>query len=169
MPERSITCCFTGHRASKLPWGFHEDDPRCVTLKKQIYDTVDALYDSGIRHFICGMANGCDLYFGEAVLLLKQKKTDITLEAAIPYAGQADHWNEQEKSRWQAIRNNSDYITIVSQRYTKDCMNKRNRYMVDHASVLIAAYNGSKGGTQNTLLYAIRSKCEVIQIYIDEK
>ena len=169
MPERSITCCFTGHRASKLPWGFCEEDPRCITLKQHIYDTVEAVYDSGVRHFICGMANGCDMYFGEAILRLKQTKKDITLEAAIPFAGQAEHWKEPEKSRWQRIYSNSDYITIVSQSYTKDCMNKRNRYMVDHSSVLIAAYNGSKGGTQNTMLYAIRSKCEVIQIYIEEK
>ena len=169
MFDRNITCSFTGHRASKLPWGFHENDPRCITLKQQIYDAVEAVYDSGIRHFICGMANGCDMYFGEAILQLKETHKDVTLEAAIPFAGQADHWKEPEKLRWQNIYNKSDYITIVSKTYTRECMNKRNRYMVDHSSILIAAYNGSKGGTQNTILYAIRSKCEVIQIYLDEK
>ena len=168
MHERSITCCFTGHRAAKLPWGFHETDPRCITLKQQIYDTVEAVYDSGVSHFICGMANGCDMYFGEAVLRLKQTYPDVILEAAIPYSGQAEYWKEPEKSRWQRLYDNSDYITVVSQEYTRECMNKRNRYMVDRSSVLIAAYNGSKGGTQNTMLYAIRSKCEVIQIYIDK-
>ena len=92
MFDRNITCSFTGHRASKLPWGFHENDPRCITLKQQIYDAVEAVYDSGIRHFICGMANGCDMYFGEAILQLKETHKDVTLEAAIPFAGQADHW-----------------------------------------------------------------------------
>jgi len=46
-------------------------------------------------------------------------------------------------------------------------MHKRNRYMVDNCAVLIAAYNGSSGGTQSTMLYAIRSKKEVIQIFIE--
>ena len=169
MADMKQSCSFTGHRAAKLPWGFNEQDPRCLQLKQQIFDAVDAVYDSGIRHFICGMANGCDMYFGEAVLALKRIKKDVTLEAAIPFAGQADHWKEPERSRWQYIYKNSDYITIVSKAYTKDCMNKRNRYMVDNSAVLIAAYNGSKGGTQNTILYAIRSKKEVIQIYLDEK
>ena len=30
------TCCFTGHRPSKLPWGTREEDPRCVALKGRI-------------------------------------------------------------------------------------------------------------------------------------
>ena len=70
MADKKPACSFTGHRAAKLPWGFNEQDPRCVQLKQQIYDAIDAIYDSGIRHFICGMANGCDMYFGEAVLEL---------------------------------------------------------------------------------------------------
>jgi len=167
MPDKNKTCSFTGHRAAKLPWGFNELDPRCVSLKKQINDAVDAVYDSGIRHFICGMANGCDMYFGEAVLQLKKKHKDVTLEAAVPFEGQASAWKEPEKSRWQQIYKNSDYVTIVSKSYTKDCMHKRNRYMVDNCAVLIAAYNGSSGGTQSTMLYAIRSKKEVIQIFIE--
>lgn len=63
MPERENTCCFTGHREYKLPWGSDENDPRCRKLQQQLFDAVDAVYAAGIRHFICGMANGCDLYF----------------------------------------------------------------------------------------------------------
>ncbi len=167
MPEINLSCCFTGHRATKLPWGFDELDPRCVQLKQQIYDAVEAVYDSGIRHYICGMANGCDMYFGEAVLALKQLHPEVTLEAAIPYAGQADHWKPAEKSRWQRIADHSEYVTVVSQTYTRDCMHRRNEYMVDHSNLLIAAFNGEKGGTMNTILYAIRSKKEVIQIPVE--
>ena len=30
------TCCFTGHRPDKLPWGTREEDPRCAALKGRI-------------------------------------------------------------------------------------------------------------------------------------
>ena len=169
MPVPETTCCFTGHRAAKLPWGFQENDPRCVALKQQIYDAVEAVYASGVRHFICGMANGCDLYFGEAVLRLQRGHPDITLEAAVPYEGQAQRWSPEQKARWDYLCDACDYQTVVSHSYTPDCMMRRNRYMVDNSSVVIAAFNGSSGGTLNTILYAMRKKREVIQISIESE
>lgn len=88
MPERENTCCFTGHREYKLPWGSDENDPRCHKLQQQLFDAVDAVYAAGIRHFICGMANGCDLYFFDAARYLRLQHPEVTIEAAIPYSGQ---------------------------------------------------------------------------------
>ncbi len=169
MPAVETTCCFTGHRAAKLPWKFQEHDPRCIALKQKIYDAAEAVYASGVRHYICGMANGCDLYFGEAVLQLRRQHPEITLEAAVPYEGQARTWPSEQKVRWDYLYDACDYQTIVSHSYTPDCMMRRNRYMVDNSAVLIAAYSGASGGTLNTMLYAMRKKREVIQILIEEE
>lgn len=168
MPELEQTCCFTGHRESKLPWHDNENDPRCVRLRRQIYDTVDAVYADGIRHYICGMANGCDLYFLESVLRLRQTHPDITVEAAIPYEGQADRWREQQRRRYVQLLNQCDYQTLVQQAYTSGCMMRRNRYMVDNSRILIAAYSGASGGTQRTLLYAMRRGLEIIELPVGE-
>ena len=73
MPARQESCCFTGHRPAKLPWGFDETDARCLHLKARIADALEAAYESGYRHFICGMALGCDLYFCEAALALRER------------------------------------------------------------------------------------------------
>ena len=70
--DESNTCCFTGHRAERLPWGGDENDERAAALKRDIAETVAALYDAGVRRYICGMALGCDMYFAEAVLALGQ-------------------------------------------------------------------------------------------------
>ena len=74
--ERGRSCCFTGHRPEKLPWGSDETDPRCLALKAAIRDAVAAAYDEGFRHFICGMARGCDLYFAEAVVDLRRERPE---------------------------------------------------------------------------------------------
>ena len=92
MRGKPSTCCFTGHRPEKLPWGSDETDPRCKALKQKLQDAVSAAYDEGMRHFICGMARGCDFYFAEAVLALRAEKQDVTLEAAVPCPTQADNW-----------------------------------------------------------------------------
>ena len=69
--DKERTCCFTGHRPDKLPWGEREEDPRCLRLKERLVQAVEDAYISGCRHFICGMARGCDLYFAETVLALR--------------------------------------------------------------------------------------------------
>ena len=82
--DRATTCCFTGHRPDKLPWGSRESDPRCLTLKRRLTQAVEGAYAQGMRHFICGMARGTDLYFAEAVLALRLCRSGVTLEAAAP-------------------------------------------------------------------------------------
>lgn len=164
MNKRTITCCFTGHRVEKLPWKDNENDPACRALKKRIADVLAALYGAGYRHFICGMATGADLYFGEAVVALREEKSDVTLEAAIPFDGQSDRWPSQLRARYFRLAEECDEKTILHPIYTPDCMMDRNRYMVDHANLLIAVYNGGPGGTRNTMLYAMRQNIEIIQL-----
>lgn len=166
---RSLTCCFTGHRPEKLPWGNNEEDPRCVALKERIFDAAEAVYFGGIRHYICGMARGCDLYFCEAVIRLRDEHPDITLEAAIPCETQTNDWPEKERSRYFYLVAQCDDETLLQTSFTPDCMIKRNKYMVDNASILIAAYNGTFGGTMQTVNYAKASGLEIIELNVDEE
>lgn len=80
------------HRPDKLPWGTDERDPRCTRLKERLGQALERAYQSGCRHFICGMARGADLYFAEAVLALRACFPQVTLEGARPCESQADRW-----------------------------------------------------------------------------
>ena len=162
--NRDNTCCFTGHRPSKLPWRYDESDIRCEKLKQKISDTVEAVYFSGIRHFICGMAQGCDIYFCEAVIMLRDEHPDITIEAALPCEEQSKFWEERERNRYFRLVSLCDHETLVSRQYTNDCMKKRNKYMVDNSSVLIAVFDGTLGGTMQTIGYAAKCGLEVIEL-----
>jgi len=164
MVGKENTCCFTGHRPEKLPWGYDETDPRCLLLKRKLRDAVEAAYEEGKRHFICGMARGCDFYFAEIVLELRRRYPDITMEAAIPCASQSSGWRTQERLRWQQLVAACDLETLVQEKYTPDCMLRRNRYMVDHSSLVIAVYDGMDGGTRRTLEYALRKGVPFLDI-----
>ena len=169
MRGRPYTCCFTGHRPEKLPWGDDETDGRCAALKKKLQDAVEAAYDEGMRHFICGMARGCDLYFAEAVLALREAERDITLECARPCETQADSWPEAEQERYRSILDRCDFETLVQHSYDRFCMTRRNRYMVDRSCRLIAVYNGMpKGGTCQTLLYAMKKGLDTVILDLED-
>ena len=158
MSTADTTCCFTGHRPAKLPWGSSEGDPRCLSLKAEIAARLEGIYELGYRDFIC------DLYFAEAVLAMRDHLPDVTLEAAIPCDRQADKWTAAQQRRYEHIMAESDTVTFVQHRYSPGCMMRRNRYMVDRSSLLLACFDGQTGGTMNTILYAQRSGLKVILI-----
>ncbi len=166
MPARQESCCFTGHRPGKLPWRYDETDRRCLALKRRMADAVEAAYLEGYRHFLCGMALGCDLYFCEAALALRDRFPGVSVEAAIPCPTQADAWPADQRERYARLVAACDLETLVSRQYTAACMQRRDRYMVDHASLLIAAFDGSAGGTRYTVEYAMRRGLSIVDLPI---
>lgn len=166
--RREETCCFTGHRPNKLPWGRDEADPRCVALKSRMASELEKAYQRGYRHFISGMALGCDFYFFETALALRAHHSEVTLEAAIPCEEQAARWREQDRNRYFSLIEQCNYETLVQRHYTAGCMQRRDRYMVDRSSLLLAAYDGmTLGGTMYTLTHAIRQGLETVVLDIE--
>ena len=164
--RRDISCCFTGHRPEKLPWGEDERDPRCLEVKRRLTAAVERACGAGCRHFLCGMARGADFYFCEAVLDLRERIPGITLEAVIPCEEQAARWSERDRDRYYSLVAACDGETMVQRRYDKGCMLRRNRYLVDHAARLISIYNGMLGGTMYTISYAMKQELELDIIYL---
>ena len=154
---------FTGYRPQKMPFGFDETDERCVDFKLRLYNTIESLIDQGYKHFISGGALGMDMYAAEAVLKLKKKYPEITLEMVSPFDDQAAKWAPQYKHRHDWLFEQADMVTVTGHEYTKSAMLARNRYLVDNADILLAAYDGQPGGTQMTVKYA---KKMGIQIYL---
>ncbi len=151
---KAITCCFTGHRPEKLPWGSDDRDPRCLDLLSRIEASLERAYDMGKRRFICGMARGSDLLFFESVLKLRSSRGGVRVEAAVPCPAQSRAWPAAEKERYAELLKKSDMVSVVSAKYDRGCMHRRNRYMVQNSSMLIAVFDGSPGGTSQTVAYA---------------
>ena len=65
--SRVMRCAFTGHRPLKMPFGYNEEDPRCIDFKRRLHDTIEMLIWQGYTHFLSGGAMGMDMYAGEIV------------------------------------------------------------------------------------------------------
>lgn len=147
---------FTGYRPEKFPF-FGEDDPMCADLKNRLSIQVGKLINNGADEFYSGMAQGTDTWAAEIVLKYKETNPQIRLIAVLPCPEQADRWTDANKERYRNILDSCDRTMTISPNYNKECMFKRNRALVELCDVLVAVYDGKRGGTQYTVNYA--KKC----------
>lgn len=168
MTVKNIT--LTGHRPNQiLPKGEKWDMKhpmiteygkaiRKELLKQAGFNTETKQWDKQQPvKLISGMAIGVDTI--GALVLLKLKKqfpSLFFLECAVPCMGQELNWRKADQERYWKIMNEADEVTYVSkEHYTPRCMQKRNEYMVNQASVILAVWNGTKSGTGNCVVYAL--------------
>lgn len=166
--DKSITCCFTGHRPEKMPFSATAHSFAYHTFRRNLEFAVQQAILDGYRHFITGMSRGMDLWAAMCVLDFKRAYPGLTLEAAIPCPEQPSRWPAEDVRFYNLVLSRCDTRTVLSPRYTAGCMDKRNRYMVDHSSLLIAAFDGRSGGTRNTCLYAERTGVRIHNILVEE-
>lgn len=159
--KRADTACFTGYRASKLPWGNAEDSLEAKLLRLALLGNIRAANAGGITHFIVGMADGTDMMAAELALGLREQ-LGLTLECALPFREQAAYYSQSDKVRYRRILECADKRTLLSQEYVTGCYELRNRYMVDSSSLVIAVFDGAAGGTRSTVEYAKRNNVETI-------
>ena len=57
---------------------------------------------------------------------------------------------------------------MLQKEYTRDCMQKRNRYLVDSCDYLIAVWYGTASGTGSTVRYAQENNKSIIIINPNE-
>ena len=158
MVDRDIhRCCFTGHRPEKLKRSIQE-------ITADIDTEINKAIVAGFTVFVTGMAKGTDIIAGEVVLRLQENGYPILLVCAIPYIGFEKSWNREWKQRYEAILNKANEIHFICPQFYRGCFQKRNRWLVDHSEKVIAVYNGSPGGTKNTIGYARQKGVDVIDI-----
>ena len=159
-------CCFTGHRPQKLHFGYDEEYEDCIRLKMALAREIRAMLDAGVTTFYTGMGVGVDMWCAELVQSFQEDMPElgIRLNAVIPYEGQADRWSNDYRERYFDILTRADDEITLNARYTKACMQERNRYMVDSSTHIIAVYDGGAGRTKKTLEYARGKNLTVITI-----
>jgi len=165
--DRACTCCFSGHRPDKLPSGYRELPEAIAPVKAALSAAIDEAITDGYNTFLCGMAQGVDLWAAEEILRRRKSETSLRLIAALPCPEQDARWPYPQRERYRRllaqIPAEARHVTCDS--YTPYCMNGRNLWMVEHASRLIAVFDGSTGGTANTVRRAEEHRLLIIKLH----
>lgn len=150
--NKARTCAVTGHRAVSKSINIDKLKKTFLTLLSGGYDT-----------FLVGMALGFDtICFG--VLEDIRKKENIKIYACVPCLSQSYKYNKKQKEEYDRMLSVADEVLLISEEYSKDCMQKRNKFMVDNCSVVVAYLNRNFGGTVNTVKYAEKNSVPVINV-----
>ncbi|MBO5452974.1 MAG: DUF1273 family protein [Clostridia bacterium] len=148
-------CCFTGHRPEKLNITEQE-------AKKVLESAVKDAISRGFTTFISGMARGTDMWAAEIVLREKENNAGIRLVCALPHPDFEKKWSKQNQELYNYILSKADEIHTVCEVFSMGAYMKRNKWMVDHSTLVLAFYNGTPGGTRNTIEYAKQNETETI-------
>lgn len=168
--QRFKTVAFTGHRPEKLPWGTDEMCTEALMYKFRLREALEYLIGRGYVNFLSGAARGFDTIAAEIVLSLREIYPWVRLVVVLPCADQATRWNDSDRARWEHIVQNSDHVETMAPAFDRGCMFRRNRYLVDNADMVLAAYDGrSGGGTAMTVEYARKRGVKVRRLGFEKK
>jgi len=158
MEQKMRTAAFSGHR---IIAGERRDE-----LKSRLAAAVADAYTSGIRRFLCGMAQGFDLMAADTVLSFRRDHPDVCLVAVVPFREQSARFYPSEKAHYDAVLAHADEIVVLSELYFKDCLLRRNDYLLAKSSRMIFFYDGAyRGGTCYTYNRARRMGLTIANLY----
>jgi uncharacterized phage-like protein YoqJ len=148
---REHTLCFSGHRPERLPGGVIFEN----VIKSYIALEISDAIEQGFTAFIMGGSRGIDLWAGLAVVHQKYRHPGLKLIAALPYyVKDISRFSEFERFNYGYVLENCDSVFYAAKDYNADCMKRRNRFMVDHSSRLIAFVRDPRSGTGQTIRLA---------------
>lgn len=151
-------CCFTGYRPQKLPYLKDQFSEGYQNLYLTLMECVKGAVDLGYDYFISGFAEGVDLMAAEVVLALKREGYDIKLEAALPAMNQTDGWDDLSRGIYYMRLDQADRRVCVDRVMDQYSCLRRDEYMVKESDLVIAVFDGQKGGTAYTVGYARKKK-----------
>lgn len=132
----------SGHRPHYLPHG--------ITIGHLYNHAYGYLRAANPAVVISGMALGWDTAVAKAALDL-----NIKLWCAVPFMEQPCRWPTADILLWKDLQKRARAVFIISPRYSPECFQLRNEWMVDNCDRLLVLWNGvERGGTANCIAYA---------------
>lgn len=150
------SAALTGHRPERL--GYAKDTYATESWGRMIDWLKFKIKEYNITDVYCGMADGCDIAYGVAVLELKDEDYNVNLHCILPCK------NYNASNAWyKMLKEGADEWVELAEAFYKGCDDARDQYMVDHSDKLIAIWDGNKsGGVWSTIRKAQKKGIDII-------
>lgn len=157
------TCCFIdyGNLSAQIKNQNHDFKYALREITEKLIKNFHA------THFISGMGLGFEQSSAEVVIELKIEYPEITLEAVLPYETFTEDWNEKQRDKYYSIMQKIDKETLMQYHYTKDCIKKRNTFMMKKSNYIVLQHINTSEINDLTL-YAKANKKTVFLIRPDK-
>ncbi len=147
--------CFTGHRPEKLPTGAALD-----ALLQTLYFYIDNAVKLGFTYFYTGLADGIDYYAAAYLFRLRKQNPAISIVGIQPCSDyrlffQCSGYDLHHLD--EMLEKVNKLVILPGTRFQKGIFLKRNCFMVDHCSGIIAVCADGRSGSMQTYRYAIKN------------
>ena len=155
---REETLCFTGHRPEKLP-----KNEQLSALLNVLYYHIDEALQQGYRLFLDGMADGIDYFAAEYLFRKRAEFPSIRVVGIQPCTNYETFFQDRNYNlnHLHHMQQMLDGILCMEGEYSHNdneknnaLFQKRNYFLVDHASALIAVCSLNRSGSKQTFNYA---------------
>lgn len=180
--NRVVSISFTAHRPKNNNMGGYDlNSTKNIKIKEKVKDKIKwciTIFRCVNIIFYIGGALGGDQLCFRAVEEIKEEYPNINIKIILcmPFKNQDNNWINSGKEELSREKNVSDKVILVDlidkykikgykeNEYYPAKMQRRNIYMIDNSSILIAIFDGSNGGTYNAVNYAELQKRFIIII-----
>lgn len=156
------TLCFTGHRPESLPQGEALD-----ALLNTLYHYIDRAVQLGFTHFYTGMADGIDYLAAAYLFRLRETNPALHIIGVQPCTDYREFFLNRGYSLScleEMLRELDSVIVLPHSWRDRDCFKKRNYYMVEHSSAVIAVCADVRSGSMQTFRYAKKERLAYCRI-----
>ena len=155
--------CFTGHRPEKLPQG-----AVLTGLNRTLQLYICRAVELGFTHFLTGMADGVDYLAADHLFRLRMAHPEIRIIGIQPCEDYERffRWRGYSVPHLRLMQENVDQLIVLpGSAWDRGIFLKRNRYMVDRVSAIIAVCDEGRSGSMQTFRYAQSQGLSYCRIY----
>lgn len=167
-PEQELSpwltsLCFTGHRPEKLPRG-----SQLTALIQTLHHYIDRAAAIGFTHYYIGMADGIDYLAAEYLFDLRRQNPSLCVICVQPCEDYKEFFQRRgyNSAHLSIMQHNADKLVVLPGSWReKGIFLKRNYFMVDHSTGIIAVCAEGRSGSMQAYRYAQKRKLAYCRIF----